>query len=89
MFNKEYKFTCERCGREWFASSKEIKEQKKLKKEIKLMNSVVNTTKIMRLGIPTKKVQIQNAILSQMKLAYSDPTKCPDCGSRKVIKSKA
>lgn len=35
MFNKEYKFTCERCGREWFASSKEIKEQKKLKKVIK------------------------------------------------------
>lgn len=89
MFNKEYKFTCERCGREWFASSKEIKEQKKLKKEINLMSATADITKFGRLGVPTKKVQRQNAVLSEMRHAYSDPTKCPDCGSGKVIKSKA
>jgi hypothetical protein len=89
MFNKEYKFTCERCGRTWFVSSKELREQKRLKKEINLMNATANMTKLRRLGIPTKKVQRQNAVLSAMKLAYSDLTRCPDCHSRKVIKSKA
>jgi len=89
MFDTEYKFTCERCGRTWFASSKELKEQKRLKKEINLMSATANMTKLSRLGIPTKKVQRQNAVLSAMKLTYSDPTRCPDCGSRKVIKSKA
>ena len=89
MFNTEYKFTCKRCGRIWYASSKEIREQKRLKREINLMNTTANVTKLSRLGIPTKKVQRQNAILSTMKLAYSDPKRCPDCHSRKVIKSKA
>ena len=89
MFNTEYKFICERCGRTWFASSKELKEQKRLKKEINLMSATADITKFGRLGVPTKKVQRQNAVLSEMKHAYSDPTRCPDCGSRKVIKSKA
>jgi len=89
MFNPEYKFTCKRCGRTWFVSSKEIREQKRLKREINLMKTTANVTKLTRLGIPTKKVQRQNAILSAMKLAYSDLKRCPDCHSRKVIKSKA
>ena len=89
MFNKEYRFTCQRCNNTWYATAKEIREQKKLMKEINLMSATADTTKFGRLGVPTKKVQRQNAVLSEMRHAYSDPTRCPDCGSRKVIKSKA
>ena len=88
MFNKEFKFTCQRCGCTWYATSDEIKQSKKLKKDINLMNATLNITKASRLGIPTRKVQRQTLVLSEMQQAYNDPERCPDCGSRKVSKSK-
>ena len=88
MFDREFKFTCQRCGRTWYATSDEIKKSKKLRKDINLMNATLNITKASRLGVPTRKVQRQTLVLSEMQQAYNDPTRCPDCGSRKVKKSK-
>lgn len=89
MFRKQYKFTCVMCGHEWYVTPKELKQSKKLKKEIDLMQSTFNMTKASRLGIPTRKVQGQAAVLSEMKQTYYDPTRCTCCGSARTARTKA
>jgi len=81
----ETKFTCKRCGKEWYVSVKEIKEQQKLKEETNKHIATANLGKAFSMS-PSKHSKI-NAEVAQMKATQKmreDYDRCPECGSKSV-----
>lgn len=77
-FPKEYEFTCQRCGAKWYMTPAEVKESKKLEKDIQLL-------KARRIGAIT--ASTHNAFTE--KIAFVEhmkksTKKCPQCGSCEI-----
>ncbi|MBQ1213239.1 MAG: hypothetical protein IIX69_07465 [Clostridia bacterium] len=72
----EVECKCCKCGWKWFTTDKEIRESKKLKREIAMAKHSDTWS------FKSNKTHRENvARISQMQMAYSDPLKCPNCGS--------
>jgi DNA-directed RNA polymerase subunit RPC12/RpoP len=78
----EFHYHCRRCNNNWYATKQDLRENKRLKKSMKL-------ARFMRFGIHTlsyyRRVDEQ---IAQMSVAYRDYDRCPSCGSRRTDKIK-
>ena len=77
---KEHEFRCQKCGKVWYVTDKDIRESKKLKYNIG--NAKTQNWSLYH----GKKWAKRNAQIAQMQMAYRDPYQCPDCGSRSIDK---
>ena len=77
--SKEIECTCLRCGSIWHTTKKEIRESKRLKREI----SMVKFDNTWRLhSVRTHRNNV--AQIAFMELAYVDPFRCSNCGTTDV-----
>lgn len=77
--SKEIECTCLRCGSVWYTTKKEVRESKRLKREIK-MAKFDNTWRFHSVRTHRNNV----AQIAFMESVYADPFRCSDCGSTDV-----
>lgn len=77
--SKEIECTCLRCGSIWRITKKEIRESKRLKREIS-MAKFDNTWRLHSVRTHRNNV----AQIAFMESMYVDPFRCPDCGTLEV-----
>lgn len=83
FLNPEYKFTCERCGHEWYMTRREISEAHRAKENAAAMRIQRFTT------LSTKKTNNLTSQIALLERTAFDDKKCPACGSKKISKEKA
>jgi len=76
----EFKFTCNRCGKVWYATKKEITEMNKTKNEMKYAQAHYD----MGMIHSGNSVRDHKAKMAQMKMGYRDYKQCQECGSKNV-----
>lgn len=74
--NKEYKRTCNKCGKTWYVSQKEIQKLEKDKK----MNSIAGAT--LALGGNLTASAVSNSNKDSAEEQLKELEKCPECGSK-------
>lgn len=74
---KEYKIKCKSCGQKWYATNKDFRDSRSMKKDISIAKLLKNTS-LHTLGTHRRYAEQ----IAQMQLADRDPKKCPSCGSR-------
>ena len=80
---KEYEFKCQKCGKVWYATDKDIRDSRSLKYS-------VGQAKIQRFSlIHGEKYTRHSEKIAQMQMADNDPERCPNCGSRQVEQTDA
>lgn len=80
---REYQFKCQKCGQVWYATDKDIKQSKKLSKDLRHAKTLKNVDNMGGLYRGEKYVR-QSEQIAQMQVAQTDPERCPACGSRQV-----
>lgn len=78
---KEYEFTCQRCGAKWYMTPAEIKESKKLEKDIWRLKTRRIGTMMRTHDAFTEKI----AFVERLKKSTK---KCPQCGSCEIIRTE-
>ena len=79
---REYEFKCQKCGKVWYATDKDIRDSNKLKYS-------VGQAKIQRFSlIHGEKYTRNSEKIAQMQMADRDPERCPNCGSRQVERTE-
>ena len=79
-YGNEYRFICQRCGKEWYMTKKEIHKAKVAKREITSMKlSRFSTLSVRKHHDLTTKIAIVDSIANY--------DKCPNCGSVNVEKT--
>lgn len=78
---KEHEIQCNKCSSIWYVTNKDIRESKRAKRDMFITkpNPLVPYT--------LKKYRRRAEQRAQVKVSYIDPFKCPNCGSKDVIKS--
>lgn len=76
---KEYEFNCLKCGSKWYECKRDIKESKRLEREIRYIKFKMHFT------LQTNKSRRRLAEqLAQIRLGQRDYLRCPTCGSRHI-----
>lgn len=82
LLNPEYKFECQKCGRIWYMTAKDIKAAKKNSSMVKQLNMKQRTA---LLAGTKRKIEAQKSLIENQS---PSPDKCPSCGSRSIKKEK-